>query len=230
MARQICPNLGCVSRQSQGEQPICSSSHRARAGSCAGCFSHPSSERALWGAALRRGVLFRHPPTRFSEKLVNGPSSLCGQPFHTLHFNLLFLMNTCFRWHLFWQIFGPQPGTRGYGPAEELSHGSKPQLVRTTLGCSRWDIPALGRKAVRQCCGCSSPCCPFLCPCILRVLSPGAGRGVWWGQLALLCCWRSSLALSRSLQGITRLLCLSALNGSELGWRMGLWKACNCCV
>lgn len=98
-------------------------------------------------------MLFCDPQTCFtprlvlSEMLANGPwLSLCGQAFHTLHFNLLFLINTRFRWHLFWQIFGLQPGTRGYGPAEELSCGSKPQLVRTTLVCSHQDPSALWDK------------------------------------------------------------------------------------
>lgn len=94
-------------------------------------------------------MLFCDPQTCLSEMLVNGSLSLRGQAFHTLHFNLLFLINTRFRWHLFWQIFGPQPGTRGSGPVEELSQGSKPRLVRTTLIRSHQDISALWRSAAR---------------------------------------------------------------------------------
>lgn len=65
----------------------------------------------LCAAALgEAGTLFPDPRACLSQMLGNGPLSLPGQSFHVLQFNLLFQINTGFRWHLLWQIFGQQPG------------------------------------------------------------------------------------------------------------------------
>lgn len=58
-------------------------------------------------------MLFPDPWACLSQMVVNGSLSLSGQSFHILQFNLLFQINTRFRGHLFWQIFGQQPGMRG---------------------------------------------------------------------------------------------------------------------
>lgn len=78
--------------------------------------------------------------------------------------------------------------------------------------------------------GFSSPAALF--PSCVSLESSGAERGVSWERLALLCCWRSSSALSGSLRGPTHLF-LSPLCLLTTVSRTGEWvfkEARNCCA
>lgn len=127
-----------------------------------------------------------------------------------------FLINTRFGWHLFWQIFGLQPGTRGYRPAEELSCGSKPQLVRTTLVRSHQDPSSLWDKPP------TSPCCLFPLLCIPEALRCRERSFVGTTGPALLL--EKQLCSLWFVAGTSASIFISPLpfNSSALDWRMGL--------
>lgn len=145
--------------------------------------------------------------------------------FILIHFSLI---NTCFRWHLCWQVFGLQPGTR-----DGASGGAFRQLQGTVCENNPCLLPPGRFRSLEKI---SQPLLEL--QLLQPLLSPSPGSmesspqvpreeldennhpSFVVGEAAL---------LSHLLQGITHLVYLPpSFNSSKLDWRMGLQEPHIC--